>query len=50
MTCLHRRDNAPDGMACTREDPHDADALGGHVYRSSSGSDVDDRHTEGGHG
>jgi hypothetical protein len=22
----------------------------GHVYRSSSGSDVDDKHSEGGHG
>lgn len=33
-------------LRCTRNE-HDGR---GHVYVSSSGSDVDDRHTDGGHG
>ncbi len=37
---------APEGLTCTRTDPH----THGHVYASSTASDVDDRHTDGGHG
>jgi hypothetical protein len=37
-------------MVCDRETPHDENAAGGHTYTPSDGSNVDDRHTEGGHG
>jgi hypothetical protein len=33
-------------LVCVRDDPHAT----GHVYRSSTASDLDDKHTEGGHG
>lgn len=46
--CQHRI--AGGELVCTRTDPHDPDAPGGHIYQSNSGSDVDDRHPEGGHG
>lgn len=42
--CTQRLNNGP--LVCTRTDPHGA----GHVYVSATGSDVDDRHTGGGHG
>ena len=44
--CEHRFLDNPDGLLCTRQDVHAV----GHTYASSSGSSVDDRHTEGGHG
>lgn len=31
-------------LRCTRTDAHDPNAVGGHTYQSSSGSDVPDRH------
>lgn len=34
-------------LVCIREDEH---GDRGHVYRSSTGSDVNDTHLEGGHG
>lgn len=37
-------------LVCTRTDDHDPDAIGGHTYMSSSGSHVNDRHADGGHG
>lgn len=36
----------PGGLTCTRP-THDGR---GHVYVATSGSNVDDRHTDGGHG
>ena len=42
--CDHRRLDDPNGLRCTREDPHET----GHVYESTSSSN--DRHLEGGHG
>jgi hypothetical protein len=46
--CTHLYLDLVDGSPCTRED-HPQDP-GGHVYASSRGSEVDDRHREGGHG
>lgn len=44
--CDHRFLDDPDGLVCTREDPHDV----GHTYATASGSEVNDKHPEGGHG
>jgi hypothetical protein len=44
--CTHRLG----ALVCDRTTAHDPDAVGGHTYSSASGSSVDDRHTEGGHG
>lgn len=44
MTCAHRLWNEPNGLTCTRTDPHTT----GHTYESTSAGD--DRHQEGGHG
>lgn len=44
--CDHRMLNDPTGLTCTRDD---CDGRG-HVYHSSSGSQVDDKHPDGGHG
>lgn len=44
MTCTHTLFNLG-GTPCTRPDAHTS----GHVYVSSTGSEVDDRHTGGGH-
>jgi len=39
------------GPTCDRTDEHDETAAGGHTYRSSAGSEVNDRHdVEHGHG
>lgn len=46
MTCTHLLGD----LVCTRTTDHDPDAVGGHTYQSSHGSDVDDSHLEGGHG
>lgn len=46
--CTHRFLDLVDGAPCTREDHPDQPS--GHVYASSSGSHVDDRHPDGGHG
>lgn len=42
MTCTHTLGS----LTCTRPAGHEH----GHVYVSSSGSHLDDRHEEGGHG
>jgi len=44
--CEHRFLDDPDGLPCTRKDPHAT----GHTYTSSDGSDLNDRHGEQGHG
>jgi hypothetical protein len=46
--CEHRLYGDPTALQCTRLDPHDPGLRGGHVY--VSGSYVNDRHPEGGHG
>lgn len=42
--CQARLNDGP--LQCMRTDPHTR----GHIYRSSHGSEVDDRHRDGGHG
>lgn len=34
MTCPHHLGGRPDGLPCTRTEPHDPDAKGGHTYAS----------------
>lgn len=36
VVCTHRYLDHPDGMTCTRTDPHEV----GHVYKSSAASDL----------
>lgn len=48
MTCEHTLCNVPDGPACENPQPHDPGR--GCIYVSSTGSHVNDHHTEGGHG
>lgn len=38
MICTHHMWDDPAGTRCTRTDPHDAGAPGGHVYESRDGS------------
>lgn len=45
--CDHRRLDDPRGARCTRDGDH-ADNPRGHVYKSGTGSDVPDPHTENG--
>ncbi|WP_203338600.1 hypothetical protein [Nocardioides limicola] len=44
--CQHQLWDAPDGLRCARPTGHSD----GHVYLDSSGSSVNDRHADGGHG
>lgn len=46
IRCAHPMWGEPGGLPCTRDVGHDP----GHVYLDPHGSDVDDRHTDGGHG
>lgn len=46
--CDHHIADDPTGLQCTRTDAHDPAARGGHIY--ITGSYVNDRHTDGGHG
>lgn len=48
--CNARMWGEPDGLRCTLADTHDETAAGGHTYRSSAGSEVDDKHGAQGHG
>lgn len=45
-TCDHPIWGQPGGLTCIRQRGHEP----GHVYQDRHGSDVDDRHTDGGHG
>lgn len=45
-SCDHPIWGEPGGLTCIRRPGHEP----GHVYRDRHGSDVDDRHTDGGHG
>lgn len=45
-TCTSRLADRPDGLRCVRPSNHEH----GHVFWSSTGSDVDDHHEDGGHG
>lgn len=38
MNCTHHMWDEPTGPICTRSDPHDVGASGGHVYESRDGS------------
>lgn len=40
--CDHRFLDDPNGLPCTRTDPHQV----GHTYESTTGSSVPDPHTE----
>lgn len=44
LCCSAHLNDGP--LLCVRTDPHDC----GHIYRSGRGSEVDDRHGDGGHG
>jgi hypothetical protein len=44
--CQHHLWGEPHGLTCTRPVGH----RGGHVYLDQTGSAVDDRHADGGHG
>ncbi|MDP3889842.1 hypothetical protein [Nocardioides sp.] len=44
--CAHPMWGEPGGLPCTRDAGHDP----GHIYHDPHGSDVDDRHNDGGHG
>lgn len=35
--CAHHLGGRAEGLECSRLDPHDQDAAGGHVYQSTSG-------------
>ena len=47
--CDHRLGGAPDGLPCTNPNPHPGHGRGC-THESNSGSWVDDRHADGGHG